>query len=108
MSKRTAAQTRVSLRKKLIRVAHDHPEKRVAAFKALKRLGYDFTKAATVERTAAQQVLANLEMIAGDSTHPEKQATAQKLLAKFGKGDKMPNFLLEKFKGKRDDEKKKS
>jgi len=103
MSTRTAAETKTSLRKKLIRLAHDHPEKRATVFPMLTKLGVDVSKLAAPKTAADTRVAAMLTAIAADTSQPKKAATASKLLAKLAKGDKMPPELLEKFKGKGDD-----
>ena len=101
MSTRTAAQTKKGLRKKLIRLAHDHPEKRASVFPMLTKLGVDVSKLAAPKTAAAARVAAMLEKLAADESDPKKAA---KLLARLAKGDKMPPELLEKFE-KKDDKK---
>jgi len=118
MSTKTAAQTKKSLRKKLIKAAHDDPSKRAAIFPMLEKMGMDISKLAKGDEKEANPVLRNrlkkkrksaaetrlaahlTKLAAGDDA--KQAATATKLLARIAKGDKMPPELLEKFKGKDD------
>jgi len=99
-TKRTAAETSRALRKKLIRLAHNNPEKRAAIFPVLRKMGVKLPDGQTKQAAVKARLTEKLTRLAADESDPEKQAAAATMLDKLAKGEKMPKDLLDKFKGK--------